>query len=95
MTSEIILPAGFPMKKKRQRAEDQTTITFSCSKELKDALRRAADADRRSLSNWIVYQLERELTYDQGGEHQALRVAEPKSEYGTPKKRRRPRRHKQ
>jgi len=42
----------------QQRAVDQTTITFSCSKKLKKAIQTAADNERRSVSNWIVCRLE-------------------------------------
>jgi uncharacterized protein (DUF1778 family) len=43
---------------KQMRAEDQTTVTFSCSKELKDMIQNAAALERRSVSNWIVCRLE-------------------------------------
>jgi hypothetical protein len=46
---------------KQQRASDQTTVTFSCSKKLKIRVDHAADADRRSVSNWIVCRLEEAL----------------------------------
>ena len=48
------------MKRKiqQQRAADQTTVTFSCSKKLKEDIQSVSDRDRRSVSNWIVCRLE-------------------------------------
>ena len=40
------------------RSEDQTAISISLPKGLKDAIDEAAKADRRKRSNWIVAQLE-------------------------------------
>jgi hypothetical protein len=49
---------GRPIMKTQARAADQTTVTFSCSKQLKKQIQQAADAERRSVSNWIVCTLE-------------------------------------
>ena len=40
------------------RSDDQTAISISLPKSLKDAIDAAAKADRRKRSNWIVSQLE-------------------------------------
>lgn len=40
-------------EKKKQRADDQTVVSFSCSKKLKAALTRAAQEEDRSISNFI------------------------------------------
>jgi hypothetical protein len=49
------------LKKQQQRAADQTTVTFSCSKQLRQQVKVASAADRRSVSNWIVCRLEEAL----------------------------------
>ena len=73
---------------KRQRAADQTTITFSCSKQLKDQIQDAATADRRSVSNWICCQLEDALpAYEtRSSEQGQLKAAEPHRSYGSKKR---------
>jgi hypothetical protein len=48
-------------QQQQQRAADQTTVTFSCAKQLRQRVRRAAAAERRSVSNWIVCRLEEAL----------------------------------
>ncbi len=48
-------------EKKHDRAADQTAVTFSLPKALKDQIEAAAAADRRSKSNWIVLALEQIL----------------------------------
>jgi hypothetical protein len=40
-----------------KRAPGQTSCTFNCSEEEKAAYAGAADHDKRSLSNWINYEL--------------------------------------
>jgi hypothetical protein len=49
------------MKKKRshKRADGQTQLTASIPKPLKESLKNLAAAERRSLSNWLVIELEK------------------------------------
>ena len=49
-------------KKKHDRAEGQTALTFSLSEELKQKIEAAASLDRRSKSNWIALALEQILS---------------------------------
>ncbi len=44
--------------KKKQRADDQIVVSFSCPKYLKAALTNAAKNEKRSLSNFLCYYLE-------------------------------------
>lgn len=46
---------------KRDRAADQTTLTFSLPKSLKAKISDAAKADNRSASNWLVTVLQENL----------------------------------
>lgn len=59
-------------------------ITFSASIALKDAIKRAAAAERRTVSNWMVVTLEEYLRHQSSGKPHLL-VAEPKAKYGTGK----------
>lgn len=45
--------------KKRQRADDQTILSFSCPKVLKEALLRAAKDEDRNLSNFLCHHLKK------------------------------------
>lgn len=45
----------------RQRKPENTTISFSCSKKLLEQIDEAAQQERRTRSNWIVYNLERAI----------------------------------
>lgn len=45
-----------------RRAPDACTMGFSCSKDLRARVRRAARASRRNVSNWIVLALEVSLS---------------------------------
>lgn len=44
-----------------RRAADQTTLTISLSKELKAALNKVAEDNRRNTSNLVTVILEREI----------------------------------
>lgn len=46
-----------PTEKKDKRAEDQTTITFSLPKKLREAIEAAAEAEDRNISNFLVKEL--------------------------------------
>jgi len=63
---------------KQMRADDQTTVTFSCSKGLKDQIQNAAASERRSVSNWIVCRLEDAIIAmnDKGLDSHTQKVAE-------------------
>lgn len=52
-------------------------ITFSAPVLLREAIKRAAEAERRTVSNWIVLQLEAAMKEHK--EYGVLRVAEPKT----------------
>jgi len=52
-------------KVKEARAEDQTTVTFSCAIKLKETIQKASDSERRSVSNWIVCRLEDAIIAEQ------------------------------
>lgn len=51
------------MSKKRipKRAEENTVLTVSLSKDLKQKIQAAAAEDRRAVSPWVVIQLEKVL----------------------------------
>jgi len=65
-----------------QRSKDQTIVGFSCPVELKAAIKQAAAADNRNLSNWIVCQLREAIKAYEFPQTPAKRVAENKSKYG-------------
>ena len=52
-------------KKERTRPLREERVTFRCPTTLRDAIERAAERDRRTVSDWIVLALERAVT--QGG----------------------------
>jgi hypothetical protein len=47
------------MKTNPRRSEDNTTLTISLPKSLKNRLQTAASADSRKISPWCVLQLEK------------------------------------
>jgi len=47
--------------KKIKRADQNTTLTISLSKDLRARIDQAAEEDRRKVSPWVVIQLERIL----------------------------------
>ncbi|MEM7148122.1 MAG: S24 family peptidase [Verrucomicrobiota bacterium] len=53
------------MTTKRDRAEDQDTLTFSLPKELKRRIQAAASSENRSASNWLVTTLQKHLAAEQ------------------------------
>jgi uncharacterized protein (DUF1778 family) len=72
------------LKRKQKRAEGQTTVTLSCSHELKEKIRSAADVEHRSISNWVVYRIEQALSDAaalEASPPKLRRVAEDRSEY--------------
>ncbi len=44
-------------KKSHARAPGKTSITFSCSEELRDQIDEVCQGDKRTRANWIVVQL--------------------------------------
>ncbi len=72
--------------KKRQRAPNQTTVTFSCSKALKEQIRTAAHAEHRSMSNWIAYRLEEAASRMSIPQPALRRVAEDTAPYAADNK---------
>lgn len=42
------------MKNKKDRSPDNTTVTFSCPKELKALIVKEASAEYRTVSNYLV-----------------------------------------
>jgi hypothetical protein len=45
-------------EKKPQRNATNATVTFSLPKAMKEQIRQAAEADRRTVANWLVKELE-------------------------------------
>lgn len=41
-------------KRNKDRADDQTTMTVSMPETLKERIQKAADAEKRKKSNWLV-----------------------------------------
>ena len=85
------------MRKSRshRRAESQTQLTASIPKELKRALKEMAKSERRSLSNWLVIELEKVIEgklapkivkIPAGLDDRIVRVAEPEAKYPSGKK---------
>lgn len=46
---------------RRERRPENTLLTISLPKKLKDAIATAAASDRRSVSNWLVHLVEQVL----------------------------------
>jgi len=47
------------MKKNKDRSEDQAVLGVNMPKELRDRIRKIAEADRRGMAPWCVIQLEK------------------------------------
>ena len=54
--------------KKKQRADDQDTLTFSLPKELKARLKQAAKEDFRTTSSYLVKLLTEEMARDKAAQ---------------------------
>ena len=50
------------MSANKSRADDQTVLGVSMPKTLKDRIAKLADADRRSMAQWSVMQLEKAVS---------------------------------
>jgi len=85
------------MKKKKShaRAQSQTQLTASIPKELKQALKEMARSERRSLSNWLVIELEKVIQGKRAPkigkippdlDDRGIRVAESEAKYPSGKK---------
>ena len=73
--------------KERQpvRSPDNTSLTISLSKQLKQRIETAADEDRRKVSPWCVIQLEKILDeLEANQEAPILRVAEEAGNESSP-----------
>lgn len=64
-----------------KRSPDNCVMGFSCSVALRNAIREAAKTEKRTVSNWIVTQLEDLL--DEPRIQKTLIAAESKVRYGT------------
>lgn len=69
------------MTNKKERSPINTTVTISCTSELRDLMKQAANAQKRTVSNWVCVVLE-----DYFRAQSVPVVAEKPAEYRTAKK---------
>lgn len=67
-----------------KRGAENSILSVSCSKELKERVKAAAEADRRAVSPWVVIQLEKvldEMEEQEKGKFPDLKVADEGKTY--------------
>ncbi|MBT3191873.1 MAG: hypothetical protein HN341_04895 [Verrucomicrobia bacterium] len=76
-------------KKTHQRATGQTSVTFSCSEDLKDRIATVSAKEGRSMANWIRLQVEAALespVFAAVSTPSLKKVAETRATYSTAKR---------
>jgi hypothetical protein len=54
-------PLPLPRKRNKDRAPDKTTVTFSLDREQQTVIKKLADSEKRTVSNWLQVILDKEI----------------------------------